>query len=277
MTPFDVVKCNMQVSPQKYTALGSGMRLVLKEEGFAGLWKGWGPTAVGYSLQGAGKFGFYEMFKDYYSTLVGEENAYKYRGLVYIAAAGSAEFFADIFLCPWEMTKVKVQTSQNGTFPIKFGPALSEMWSTRVDTRFPFGSVVPLWGRQIPYTIAKFYFFEKTVELLYTYVFTKPKEEYSKTWQLGITFNAGYIAGIVCAMVSHPADTLVSLMGKAENKGKSMATVAKDVGLKNLATKGLTTRIFMIGSLTGYQWWIYDTFKAFMGMGTSGGASREKK
>lgn len=64
--------------------------------GFGSLVKGWGPTAIGYSLQGAGKFGFYEVFKDMYSTAVGEEKAYTYRGWIYAAASGSAEFFADI-------------------------------------------------------------------------------------------------------------------------------------------------------------------------------------
>ena len=38
-----------------------------------------------------------------------------------------------------------------------------------------------------------------------------------------------------------------------------------------LATKGLGTRVLMIGTLTGFQWWIYDTFKTAMGMGTTGG------
>ena len=108
ITPLDVVKCNMQVSPEKYPGLLKGMRTVLAEEGVGGLIKGWGPTAVGYSLQGAGKFGFYEFFKDTYSTALGEDNAYKYRGIVYAAASGSAEFFADIMLCPFEMVKVRV-------------------------------------------------------------------------------------------------------------------------------------------------------------------------
>ena len=49
--------------------------------------------------------------------------------------------------------------------------------------------------------MAKFYFFEKTVETFYTHVFTKPKESYSSSTQLGITFASGYIAGIVCAVV----------------------------------------------------------------------------
>ncbi|CAF3722146.1 unnamed protein product, partial [Adineta steineri] len=39
----------------------------------------------------------------------------------------------------------------------------------------------------------------------------------------------------------------------------------------NLCTKGLGTRVLMIGTLTGFQWWIYDTFKTAMGMGTTGG------
>jgi len=110
ITPLDVVKCNMQVNPQKYPSLVQGMRTVVAEEGMVGLVKGWGPTAIGYSLQGAGKFGFYEFFKDTYSTAMGEENSYKYRGLIYAAASGSAEFFADIMLCPFEMVKVRTNT-----------------------------------------------------------------------------------------------------------------------------------------------------------------------
>ena len=68
----------------------------------------------------------------------------------------------------------------------------------------------PLWGRQIPYTMMKFACFENTVEALYKYVVPKPKSECSKNEQLGVSFVAGYIAGIFCAVVSQPADNLVS-------------------------------------------------------------------
>jgi len=172
------------------------------------------------------------------------------------------------------MTKVKVQTSPKGEFPVAFGPALKEMQERKAETRFPFGSVVPLWSRQIPYTMAKFYFFEKTVELFYTHVLTKPKESYSKPTQLSVTFASGYIAGVICAIVSHPADNLVSLLGKKDNKGKSIGQIAKEVGAVRLMTAGLPVRILMIGTLTGLQWWIYDTFKTVMGMGTTGGATK---
>jgi len=271
ITPLDVAKCNMQVAPTKYTGLGSTLRLLIKEEGSTGIWKGFTPTLIGYSLQGMFKYGLYEVFKDYYSNLAGEENAQKYKGAIWLAGSASAEVFADIALCPLEMTKVKIQTSPNGTFPTAFGPALAQMRALSAETRFPFGSIVPLWSRQIPYTMAKFFFFEKTVQLFYTHLFTAPKESYSQTTQLGVTFASGYIAGVVCAIVSHPADSLVSLLGKAENKGKSIGTIASETGIATLATKGLATRVLMIGTLTGFQWWIYDTFKASMGMGTTGG------
>ena len=38
----------------------------------------------------------------------------------------------------------------------------------------------------------------------------KPKEECTKGEQLGVSFAAGYIAGVLCAVVSQPADNLVS-------------------------------------------------------------------
>ena len=99
--------------------------------------------------------------------------------------------------------------------------------------------------------MAKFFFFEYIVQMFYSHVFTAPKETYGKPTQLGITFASGYLAGVVCAVVSHPADSLVSQMGKAANKGKSLGAIASEVGIVNLATQGLGTRVLMIGTLTG--------------------------
>jgi solute carrier family 25 (mitochondrial phosphate transporter), member 3 len=96
------------VDPTKYVGLLSGIRTVIAEETAVGLVKGWAPTFIGYSLQGAGKFGLYEVFKDLYSTALGEEGSYKHRAIVYAAASGSAEFVADILLCPMEMVKVRL-------------------------------------------------------------------------------------------------------------------------------------------------------------------------
>lgn len=58
-------------------------------------------------VQGLCKFGLYEVFKVFYSDLIGEENSYVYRTSLYLAASASAEFFADIALSPMEAVKVK--------------------------------------------------------------------------------------------------------------------------------------------------------------------------
>lgn len=71
-----------------------------------------------------------------------------------------------------------------------------------------YKGLVPLWLRQIPYTMMKFACFERTVELLYKYVVPRPREECTKGEQLIVTFAAGYIAGVFCAVVSHPADSV---------------------------------------------------------------------
>ena len=83
---------------------------MLEEQGFRGFFKGWVPTLLGYSAQGACKFGFYELFKKFYADLTGPKHASKYKTLIYLAGAASAEVIADIALCPMEAVKVRVQT-----------------------------------------------------------------------------------------------------------------------------------------------------------------------
>lgn len=110
VVPLDLVKCRLQVDAAKYKSVFNGFRVTLAEEGLKGLSKGWAPTFIGYSAQGLCKFGFYEIFKVFYSTLLTDEQAYLYRTGLYLAASASAEFIADIALSPMEAAKVRIQT-----------------------------------------------------------------------------------------------------------------------------------------------------------------------
>merc|ERR1711885_40987 len=232
------------------------------EQGVRGLFLGWAPTAIGYSMQGLCKFGFYEFFKNTYSNMIGEENTYLYKTSLYLAASASAEFFADIALSPMEAVKVKMQTSKLGTFPTTLRSAAPTLYRAEGLNGF-YKSLVPLWMRQIPYTMMKFACFEKTVELLYKHVVPKPRADCTKGEQLVVTFAAGYIAGVFCAIVSHPADTLVSYLNKA--KGSGVGDAVKALGWSGL-WGGLVPRIFMIGTLTALQWFIYDGVKVQLGL-----------
>ncbi|WKY04832.1 hypothetical protein Q1695_005666 [Nippostrongylus brasiliensis] len=264
IVPLDLVKCRIQVNPEKYKNIATGFRTTVAEEGSRALVKGWAPTCVGYSLQGLGKFGFYEVFKKKYAELLGEEYAYLYRTSLYLAASASAEFFADILLAPMEATKVRVQTSPDapptlrGCAPMIYRTeGLSGFYKSIVQ------GLVPLWLRQIPYTMMKFTCFERTLELLYKYVVPKPRSECSKPEQLVVTFVAGYIAGIFCAIVSHPADTVVSKLN--QDAGSGIGGIIKKLGFMGL-WKGLIARIIMIGTLTAAQWFIYDSVKVVLNL-----------
>merc|ERR1711970_1116982 len=262
LTPLDLVKCRLQVDKEKYKSLGNGFKVTIAEGGAAGLFLGWAPTAIGYSMQGLCKFGFYEVFKKLYSDAIGEENTYLYRTTLYLAASASAEVFADIALSPMEGCKVRMQTSPVGTFPTKLREAFPRILKEEGVGGF-YKSIVPLWGRQIPYTMMKFACFERTVELLYANVVPKPRSECTKGEQLIVTFAAGYIAGVFCAIVSHPADTIVSKLN--QKSGSTSMEVAKELGFAGL-WKGLFPRIIMIGTLAALQWFIYDAVKVPLGL-----------
>lgn len=255
LTPLDLIKCRIQVNPEKWKSIGTGAKLTIAEDGLLGLTRGWAPTAIGYSIQGLGKFGFYEVFKVIYSDLLGEENSYTYRTSLYLAASASAEFFADIGLAPLEAIKVRMQTQPGFAKTMREGaPKLYKMEGLGGF----YKGLPPLWMRQIPYTMMKFACFERTVEVLYKYVVPKPRSECTKSEQLVVTFAAGYIAGVFCAIVSHPADTVVSKLNN--DVGSTAIGAARELGMRGL-WKGLGPRIIMIGTLTALQWFIYDSVK----------------
>lgn len=76
VVPLDLVKCRIQVDPGKYKSIGTGFKVTVAEEGARGLTKGWFPTLIGYSIQGVGKFGFYELFKILYGNALGEVSVF---------------------------------------------------------------------------------------------------------------------------------------------------------------------------------------------------------
>lgn len=260
LVPLDLIKCRLQVDGAKYKNIVTGFKVSVAEAGARGLVVGWAPTLIGYSLQGLGKFGLYEVFKNVYADAIGEENAYLWRTSVYLAASASAEFFADIFLAPMEAVKVRMQTKPGFATTLREG--FPKIYHAEGLSGF-YKGLVPLWGRQIPYTMMKFACFERTVEAIYHYVVPKPREQCSKGEQLLVTAAAGYIAGVFCAIVSHPADTIVSKLNN--EKGLTMGEAAKRIGFAGL-WKGLGPRIIMIGTLTALQWFIYDTVKVVLNL-----------
>jgi len=277
---LDVSKCRAQAhskSGRWPSRLVPGLKKIFLEEGLAGARLGWVPTFFGYGAQGFFKFGLNEIFTDVYTGIVGKENLDRtwHKIALRACASGSAEFFADVALCPFEMTKVRMQVTLPGEASRLSGrilPAMLQMSAQSAETGFPFKSLPPLWGRQVPFTILNFVSFYQAQDFVYDTLEKKmgrAKSSYASGQQLGITFACGYWAGIFCAIATQPMDNLVSMKGMPENQAKSWAQMASEMGMARLLTRGLGTRIIMIGTITGLQWWIYGSLKNFAGLGTS--------
>jgi len=280
ITPLDMIKCNKQNNPTIFNQgmFGNGAKLI-KARGPTAIVRGWAPTLVGYSFQGIGKFGLNDFFKYQYGSMLGPDFKKDHPKLFYAMCSGSAEFFADLFLCPWETVKLKVQTVDIANW----FEGKSDGYAKGIMDGTPrllkeegiggaFSIIKPLWARQIPYTIVKFVAFEDFIRRIYGYTeanWGKTKADFSKTQQLGFTFAAGYGAGVFCGAVSHPADTMASLVSKNPSKGMGELYTSNG-GFMGL-WKGFAVRVLMIGTLTGLQWFIYDTTKVAFGLQSGGG------
>merc|ERR1712151_1188209 len=87
---------------------------------------------------------------------------------------------------------------------------------------------------------------------------------------LGISLLSGVIAGVASAIISHPADTLLSKVNKAGAGGDGpmvtrLMNIAKEIGFFKLCTVGLAPRCVMIGTLTAGQFGIFDTVMGALG------------
>merc|ERR1711918_186915 len=81
--------------------------------------------------------------------------------------------------------------------------------------------------------------------------------------KMAVALTSGVIAGVASAIISHPADTLLSKVNKAGAGGEGsimtrLTRIAREIGIVNLATVGLPARCVMIGSLTAGQFLIFD-------------------
>jgi len=250
----------------KYTGLVSGMRTIVAEEGAGALTTGLGATAFGYFIQGLFKFGGVEFFKIQSVKALGEEKAYANKSLIYIGASACAEFIADVFLCPLEAVRIRQVSDPN------FAPSLASGFGKMLKTDGIGGfyaGFAPILAKQIPYTCAKFLVQGTASDSIYQSMGKTPAEVSGAT-ALGVSLTSGVIAGVAAAIISHPADTLLSKVNKAGAGGdgplmQRLANIAREVGFKNLCTVGLPARCVMIGSLTAGQFGIYDTVMGALG------------
>lgn len=273
LTPVDVVKTRIQLDPVTYNKGMIGtFRQVIRNEGAAALGTGFGPTFAGYFLQGAFKFGGYEFFKQQWINQLGYESASNNRTAIYLASAATAEFFADIALCPLEATRIRLVSEP--TFANGLVGGFAKIAKNEGIGAF-YSGFGPILFKQVPYTMAKFVVYEKVAEAIYQRV---DKSTTSDGMQTTINLGSGLIAGFAAAIISQPADTMLSKINKTkglpgEGTTSRLIKIAKELGLRGSYT-GIGARLFMVGTLTAGQFAIYGDIKK--ALGATGGVEISK-
>lgn len=114
-TPIDVVKTKIQAQPQRFQKMSIPQAAVdiIHTEGAPALLGGLGPTLVGYGIEGAMKFGIYEVMKPVFAALFtngGGSGGGDNQGLAFLLASVVAGAVAALFLCPMESTRIRMVT-----------------------------------------------------------------------------------------------------------------------------------------------------------------------
>eukprot|EP00466_Bigelowiella_natans_P001287 jgi/Bigna1/41058/e_gw1.49.38.1 len=265
LTPLDVVKTRIQLEPEMFHGMTDAFTKIVQTEGLGTLTTGLGATAVGYFVQGWFKFGGVEFFKVNIAKKIGEKKAWQFRIPIYLVAAAFAEFIADIFLCPLEATRIRLVS--NPAYADGLITAMPKIFAENGLVNGFYSGFGPILMKQIPYTMTKFAVQGWAAERIFKAAtrLEPSSNKPSQRTQLTVSLMAGVIAGVAAAVISQPADNLLSLINKegAGGEGSIISRLVRlifEVGPLNLLLNGLGARCFMVGVLTASQFGLFDVF-----------------
>lgn len=114
--------------------------------------------------------------------------------------------------------------------------------------------------------MAKFVVYEKVAEAAWKRI---DKATASDAMQTTVNLGSGLMAGFAAAIISQPADTMLSKINKTkglpgESTTSRLIKIAGELGLRGSFT-GLPARLFMVGTLTAGQFAIYGDLKKALG------------
>lgn len=262
-TPIDVVKTKMQAQPEVYDkGMNAAALSILKAEGPGALLGGLGPTVVGYGIEGAMKFGVYEVMKPIMAKYIKDTTS------AYIVASIFAGAVASILLCPMESARIRVVTDAEykGMGLMQCLPKLvKEDGFLKL-----FGGIWAMLSKQIPYTMAKQVSFDIVATMLYGIFAAKGLEKVDMKWVVSVL--AAFVASIFACISSQPGDMILT----ETYKGKSgsgffgvIGNIYKSGGVPAFFT-GTGARIVHVSSIITSQLVIYDIVKQLLGLPATG-------
>jgi len=264
-TPVDVVKTRMQAEPMVYDkGMGNALASILKTDGPSALLGGLGPTVVGYGIEGAMKFGIYEVMKPVFAALLSDNKA-----LAYVAASVVAGAVASLLLCPMEAARIRMVTDRE----YADASILSVLPKLVADGGVGslFGGIWAMLSKQVPYTMAKQVSFDIVAGRLYAYLSDSKASAADLKWIVSIS--SAFVASLFACISSQPGDMILTETYKGKNSSGGFFGVVSEInkrgGVPAFFT-GTGARIVHVGLIITSQLVIYDVVKQLLGLPATG-------
>jgi len=266
-TPIDVIKTRMQTNPELYNgSISVCVKHICETEGPLFLLTGLLPTCVGYGVEGALKFGCYELCKPFFAQTTSSDLV---NALLASTVAGAV---ASVVLCPAEDVRIRLVADPS------YAPgavAALRRRSAEDGALSSFAAFPAMLSKQVPYTMGKqvsFDFMCELVQSLIAVFFVAGSAQFAYADSLTPAI-AAFPAAIVACLMSHPGDTLLTqyFKGSLGNGGvfAALNNMVQSGGVGTLFV-GLKARLFHVIGIIWVQLIIYDTVKQWLGLPATG-------
>jgi solute carrier family 25 phosphate transporter 3 len=259
----------MQTRPGAYAGMGDGLVKIQRTEGWPMLFQGAGATGVGYFLYGATIYPGYEFWKRYFFTLAGPAAMIANRVPLVLLAGATATILTCFFITPFETVRIKMVEEPG------FAPTLKAAFA-RVKAEGGFAlfydGLLPLMIRQVLFGMMKFLIFDMASDFILGGLPSALRA--SVVVALLVSLLSGAIAGVFSAIVSQPADVVLSRVAKgAKSGGDFLSQVGNIFGeVRAVWTEfgvggfflGLGSRCIWSGAIIAGQFFLYDVFKNWL-------------
>jgi len=304
-TPIDVVKTKLQANPEKYKGKGLVSATLQicrdKEEGGpTALLNGLGPTILGYGIEGAMKFGCYEVAKPILTSLLGDSRTV----LAFVLASLIAGSIAAVLLVPMESLRIKQVTDPS----YRDDTILTGLPRIVRDDGFVvmMSGVWAMLAKQVPYTFGKQVSFDVVAKFLYSVVAAQTTGKLAMIsadrlkWIVSLL--SAFCASIAACLFSQPGDMILTetyntnnndggssgggrtskSKSKSKSKKPSNSSSSQPGNFKTVVTgiygrgglpeffRGTQARLVHVGMIITSQLMVYDLVKQFLGLPATG-------
>jgi len=261
-TPFDVIKTRMQTNADLYD--GSIVRAyheIVRHEGAGFLLSGLLPTVVGYGVEGALKFGVYEVLKPmlHAATSIG--------WISYLGAGVAAGLLASLVLCPAEDARIRMVAD-----PCYAQDGLVKACVKLYHDEGIAATYAGFWAmnvKQIPYTVTKQCSFDFLTAMAYSTLCISAMDHVPLFLGAAIPLAAALCTSVLSAVASQPGDVLLTATYKDGNHRGGLKDVYSKGGLAAFFV-GTKARLLHVGTIITIQLVAYNLFRQLFGLAAAG-------